>query len=380
MKIAENCEILSFDNIDERNKWQAIASSFKDIDIFYYPNYLKIFELHGDGKPYLFVYYSSAEDMVIYPFLKRNLKEIIQLDGIMGNTFDITSPYGYGGYLRNTGAPNMEEVYAYFHNYCVENKIISEFVRFHPLIQNHTYFPHKEDIYYSRDTVVMDLSKNNDEIWMGLKSSCRRAIRKARNNTIDIMIDDKFEYLDIFYDIYTETMQRLGAHEYYFFKKQWFHDLVTLLNENVYLMHAVYNREIISSGIFLFNQKYSNYYLGGSRKETQHLRPNNLLLYEAALQAKLRGCKYFQLGGGYELDDSLMQFKLTFSNLRPKYYIAKIIHLPDYYDYICEKLLINKEKINDNYFPIYRAPKFPEERQAAGNLLLGKKSSGCPPL
>ena len=126
---------------DQREKWRGICNSFEKIDIFYYPEYLRLFELHGDGKPYLFVYYESKDDVVIYPFLKRSLREIHQFHNLPKNLFDITSPYGYGGYLRKNNNINMEQFYVYFCNYCKENNIVSEFIRFNPILNNILYAP-----------------------------------------------------------------------------------------------------------------------------------------------------------------------------------------------------------------------------------------------
>ena len=45
----------------KRDKWAEIYRSFDDIDIFYLPEYAKLFELHGDGEPFLFIYYQSKK-------------------------------------------------------------------------------------------------------------------------------------------------------------------------------------------------------------------------------------------------------------------------------------------------------------------------------
>ena len=119
---------------EEKNKWHNLCKLFKDIDIFYYPEYGKLFELHGDGQPFLFVYYQSSKDLVIYPFLKRSLNQIAGLQNLNQNLFDITSPYGFGGYLPSSSKVDMGKFFTCFHKYCQDNNIISEFVRFHPIL------------------------------------------------------------------------------------------------------------------------------------------------------------------------------------------------------------------------------------------------------
>ena len=134
-------KILSYKNVSERNIWRSLYKSFENIDIFYYPEYAKLFELHGDGEAFLFVYYQSPKDIVIYPFLKRSLRQTPGFKNININLFDITSPYGYGGYLRNSESVNMEQFFDCFHQYCLNNNIISEFIRFHPILENAKYAP-----------------------------------------------------------------------------------------------------------------------------------------------------------------------------------------------------------------------------------------------
>ncbi len=69
-------EILSYDDPTQREKWRSICRSFKEIDIFFYPEYVYLFELKGDGKAHCFVYYDGDRGIVIYPFLIREIKEV----------------------------------------------------------------------------------------------------------------------------------------------------------------------------------------------------------------------------------------------------------------------------------------------------------------
>ena len=322
-------ELLSYEDPDQRQKWRRICESFENIDIFYCPEYSKLFELHGDGKPYLFVYHDSSEDLVIYPFLKRPLSEIIRYQKVNGNLFDITSPYGYTGYLRNNNTINMEAFYHCFHDFCKNNNIVSEFIRFHPLLNNVTYSPCQVKILQERETIVINLMQDSDKIWSFIQPSCRNKIRKARKRNIVILKDDNFNNLDCFYNLYIDTMYRLNAHDYYLFSRAWFHLFIDLMQNNTVLFHAYCDQEIINSALFIFNNTYIHYYLSGSLFEMRNLAANNLLLYEVALWAKNRGIKYFHLGGGYQPNDSLSHFKSSFSPYKTQFYIGGVIHQPD---------------------------------------------------
>lgn len=350
-------ELLSYEDPDQRQKWRRICESFENIDIFYCPEYSRLFELHGDGKPYLFVYHSSCEGLVIYPFLKRPLSEIIRYQKINKNLFDITSPYGYNGYLRNNNSIDMEKFHNCFHDFCKKNNIVSEFIRFHPLLNNISYSPKQVEIIQERETIVIDLMQDNDKIWLSVQPSCRNKIRKARKNNIVILIDEKFEDLDVFCKLYTDTMYRLVAHDYYLFSKPWFHLFIDLMQHNTVLFHAYYDNKIINSALFIYNKTYIHYYLSGSLFEARKLAANNLLLYEVALWAKNRGIRYFHLGGGYQPNDSLSHFKSSFSPYKTKFYIGGVIHQPEYYEYLCDiRMQTGEIQQNSKFFPLYRVP------------------------
>ena len=66
----------------------------------YFPEYLMLWELNGDGIAKHF-FYKCDYGIVLYPFLMRKINDLeffqqMKIDEIF---YDITSPYGYGGPL-----------------------------------------------------------------------------------------------------------------------------------------------------------------------------------------------------------------------------------------------------------------------------------------
>ena len=72
-----------------------------------------------------------------------------------GSFFDITTPYGYGGFLLegNTSESALKELYERYTEFAKNEKVVSEFVRYHPQLKNAEFMR-------SVSTVV-DLGKNN---------------------------------------------------------------------------------------------------------------------------------------------------------------------------------------------------------------------------
>ena len=131
--------LLSIITIDESDKWDSIVKSFINYDVYYLSGYTKAFKLHGDGEPTL-IYYNSEEIRAINVVMirdiakEKNFKDKIVLQSL----FDITTPYGYGGFIIE-GTPsnsNLKELNEEYTNYCRSKNIISEFVRFHPVLKN----------------------------------------------------------------------------------------------------------------------------------------------------------------------------------------------------------------------------------------------------
>lgn len=147
-------------------------------DIYYTRKYYKMYELSGDGKGKLFVYYNNSGDMALYPFM---LKEIQGYD--IGNKYyDIETAYGYGGPVLNCVDKSfIKDFEDSFIKYCKANNIVAEFVRFHPLIKNQNVFCKDIEVLHNRITVQLDLTKSLSDIWNeDIKSKNRNMIRKAK--------------------------------------------------------------------------------------------------------------------------------------------------------------------------------------------------------
>jgi lipid II:glycine glycyltransferase (peptidoglycan interpeptide bridge formation enzyme) len=351
-------KVLAYEDPQDRQEWHTLCESFKEIDIYFYPEFSYLCQLHGDGQAFCFVYFESPGNVVIYPFLARRINELTTFNNCPDNLIDITSPYGYGGYLRSSDQVDMDRFYTTFKQYCQDNNVISEFVRFHPLLNNHYYCPKDIKIEVWNETVAIDLTKDESEIFLDMYYNCRYNVRKAIKSGVIIQIDEDFRHLDDFYDIYIKTMTRVNAHDYYFFTRKWFYDAARLLSGNLSLFHAVYQDSIIASGLFMHSGPFVHAHLGGSIYEMRHLRANNLLLYQVALWAKKCGFKIYHLGGGVNPKDDLFKFKASFSPIRMNYYIGKAIHDHEFYKSLTDLRSDSEDgnPLGGLYFPEYRPP------------------------
>ena len=103
-------------------------------DIYFDGNYGKIYEKAEHGEAIVFKC-STENGIIINQFIKRE----IPLKVNENIYYDIVTPYGYGGpYVveSNNSEKLLQDYERQFAKYCIDNNIVAEFVRFHPLFNN----------------------------------------------------------------------------------------------------------------------------------------------------------------------------------------------------------------------------------------------------
>lgn len=331
--------------------WEKLIHDNKNIDIFFNPEYSKINEFNKSGKSQVAIWYKNDAEYIIYPFLIREIPNT--------HYFDISSPYGYGGFYASNDKINLKDFFSEFYNYCRQQNIIAEFVRFHLFDVNYNEYPGK--IRNTHLNLYVDTQKDIELIKKEYHRSVRKALNLAERENVTVIIDEKQKYLDDFYKIYIDTMKRNNASEYYFFKKEYFLKFKENLPNNSALFHSVYNDKIIATELVLYNKKYSYSYLGGSDSENYKLRPNNILKNKIIEWANYKGIEKFILGGGYSKDDGIYRYKKNYTKTPPVlFYVGQNILNQDVYNKLCnEKIETNNldktEFYSNEYFPLYRS-------------------------
>lgn len=335
-------------------KWDSIVKSFKNHDVYYLSGYVKPFALHGDGTPLLF-HYENNDIRGINVVMKRDIADLPQFSGKLSkNTyFDFATPYGYGGWLIE-GSGNKKDLFEAYINWCVENNIVSEFMRFHPVLNNAPYHNEFCEVTELGNTITMDIS-SEETIWTNINSKNRNTIRKAQKFSLTVERGFSKEIFEKFKEIYDATMVKNEAKAYYFFGSDFYESIENNMAEDAQVFYVT-NTEgtiIAASIIFATNEKL-NYHLSGAIQEYRHMAPTNLLLYEAAVWGSKRGCKTFHLGGGVgSAKDSLFDFKKSFYRGEPTtFQIGKKVFNQKAYDMLLE---IREDMPEGNYFPKYRA-------------------------
>jgi hypothetical protein len=343
-------------DLNDSGRWRYLLSTLPldQQDIYFSPEYYQLYEEYGDGKAQCFIFEKDGE-IALYPFLINSVNELgFDLDT---DYYDIQGAYGYNGVISTSYEDSfISSFYKAFDDYILNNNIIAEFTRYHPIIQN-DLFSVNMNIIEDRKTVFLDISKEYDYIWNNCYSGINRnMIRKALKNNISILVSDKSDDYSLFFDIYMRTMENIGADKYYYFSDGYFKNFKVLLSNNHKLILAKIDDKLICAMILMFHSEYAHYHLSGRVREFSNTGVNNLILDEAVKIAKKEGCSAFHFGGGTTnlQNDSLLKFKSNFSNDKLTFRIGKKIHNKIVYGEV-----INQWKL-----------KFPEKVEMYNNFLL----------
>lgn len=336
----------------EDKEWDNIVAYFKEADIYYYRSYVRAFQIHGDGDPSL-IYYKSGNVQAINVAMKR---EII-LDGLEEKLYDLSTPYGYGGLLfdKKIEQNDMEKFNREYVEFCKENKIVSEFVRFHPVNKNSLDCKKIYDVINLGKTVTMDLS-SEEFIWSNIHSKNRNMIRKAQKNGIEIFCGRSPELFEKFRLMYNKTMEKDNAADYYYFSPEFYKSILNDLKNSALIFYAEQEGKIIAMSIILYSKGQLHYHLSASDIEYRNLAPTNLLLFDVAIWGSVNGYKTFHLGGGVgSHEDNLYKFKKSFyKGEDTQFSIGRKIFDAEKYKMLCNIRFKGETYDNVSFFPQYR--------------------------
>lgn len=337
--------------IEQAGRWDETVKGFAEYDVYHLSGYVRAFQIHGDGVPYL-LYYEAEGLKAIYVYMKRKTA----IEGY----YDSITPYGYGGVLFE-GDTTEENLLTFWQEYVQvmqEEGVVDNFVRYHPVLANAIPMKQVSTVTDLGKTIAFDLA-SPEVIWENMISKNRNMIRKAEKKGIVIRHGKGMELLRDFKRIYNATMEKGHAEEYYFFEDAFYESVCRDLADNYEMFCAVLNGEPIAMSIMLYANKQMHYHLSGSFWEYRNLAPSNLLLYRAALWGCERGFKTFHLGGGVcSGEDNLYKFKAAFNRKSDyQFSIGKDIFDQRKYDELVAERASRDDDFDreSKFFPLYRS-------------------------
>lgn len=152
-----------------------------------------------------------------------------------------------------------------------------------------------------RNTILIDLTREEDELLKAMKSKTRYNVRLAGRRGIKVRLGDLTD-LALFYDMYVETSSRdeFIIRPFAYYRHAW----QAFIEANLaHLFIAEYEGQTLA-GLILFRFGNKVWYMyGASRDLHRNLMPNHLLQWEAMCWAKAQGCVVYDLWGAPDIRD-----------------------------------------------------------------------------
>ncbi len=207
----------------------------------------------------------------------------------------------------------------------------------------------------------LDLDKDLDALWMGLKGVFRSQVRQATKRGLTARICSYKELRD-FYMLHVRLRkQKYGifAQPYNFFHVIWEEFMAT---DNGFLLGAFLpNGKMVGSTLYLISGDTLYYKINTSSRDALEYRSNNLLLWEGIRIAKERGLKHVDLGSSGLNQDGLVAFKDATNAKR-----MDIVHI----GYHPEGYVFSHKRILKAYTWLFNRPWMPDAVTCWGSHLI----------
>jgi Acetyltransferase (GNAT) domain len=336
-------------------------------DFYHLPGYLELEAQRHQGQPEA-IAIEDGDRVFFLPYIIRECHQIPDLLALsLTPIYDVIAPYGYPGMVTNLAGQNpqfVEKCLDIVYECWYAKNICSAFLRLHPIL-NHYIDPARSNpdrfiITERGDVVICDLTNDTDAIWKQIRSSHRTKINKLKRAGFGAKIVS-IDSLDLFIEIYIETMQRVNANATYFFTREYFQSLFRALGDRLQICIVEIDGETAAASLITEVNGIVQYHLGGTRTKFLPQSPTTLMFDYLMRWGKQRDNQYLNLGGGLGSNrDSLYHFKSGFSDrFAPFMTMQSIINKELYTELIYARATTLNRTIAEfeqsAFFPAYRS-------------------------
>ena len=167
-------------------------------------------------------------------------------------------------------------------------------------LESHGWQLSSEQIQF-RNTILIDLTREEDELLKAMKSKTRYNVRLAGRRGVKVRLGGLAD-LALLYDMYVETSTRdeFITRPSVYYRDAWKAFIEANLAQ---LFIAEYEGQPLASLILFRFGKKVWYMYGASRDLHRSLMPNHLLQWEAMRWAKAQGCAVYDMWGAPDVRD-----------------------------------------------------------------------------
>src|SRR5262245_51683076 len=264
--------------------------------------------------------WSGDDQIVFHPYIRRQIDGGPALD-------DLVSAWEFGGFWFDTAdlehqCKLLQAFSKAFYQRCVDERIVSEVVRFYPLtpLVAPTIDPYYLE--YHSEQIVVPLTASYETLWRAFPSSLRGKIRQAERYRLSVQPSKD---IDTFVRVFYQNLDRIGAEPFYYFSAAF----LQAIKEHLQFLFAYdHSGRLCATHCYLEDGEVYFAFLCHGVQESLALRPNDFVYNAAIRQAQKRRCLFLHMGGG---GPSLMAYKRKFSQMTWPFYLGRCIFRPDIY-------------------------------------------------
>ena len=155
---------------------------------------------------------------------------------------------------------------------------------------------------------LLTLNPEPNKMLKQFRDSTRRSIKKAVKSGVEIQQSNSLQSMQDFYQLHCLTRKRheLPAQPIQFFKK--IHEHI-ISKKSGFIIKALYRNKIVGAAVFFHFGNKAMFKFGASDLKYQHLRMNNLIMWEAIKWYSTHGFESFYFGRTDRENVGLRRFK-----------------------------------------------------------------------
>lgn len=289
--------------------WKDAWEAWPERDVMAHPGFARLFARPVDRAVALL--WGEGPGAILAPLILRPLSAEPWAPAGEAR-WDAVTPYGYGGPYALGPGPRDDAGWARaVEDWTSRERLVTTFVRLSLFPEQLAALPYVPS--EKLPNVVVPLGGGPDGLWSGYEGKVRKWVKTAEAAGVTVEVDRDGSSLDDFHDVYTHTMTRNQAVDWYFFPKEFFRRIVADLAGHFAFFNARLGGKVVSTDLVLCSRRHVYYFLGGTLDEAFDHGPNYLVKHRVALWAIGEGKTSYVLGGGYEAGDGLFRYKRAYA-------------------------------------------------------------------
>lgn len=340
-------------------EWDSIIDS-ANAPIFYTREYCRFRFDPAESRSILF-HFTNDKGSVFDVSVAKDVRSLSFFSRVSANLtirpIDLSSPEYNGPILLCEDAQRADLLAAYRESlldFCDRNSVVTEFVRFHPLIGIGSELGAKA----ASSVVYVDLRQGYEKARQLYRKSHKWRINKAqRNGAHSRFVDPTESAVHNLAVLYEQTMRCREAKSIDYRSEDFFHRFFRTFSGKAFLLEAYIGDALVSSSTFLRSAKELWYMYSGSAVDQLRTGAHTFAMDQVIRWAASEDLEYVILGGGVTPEDGVFEFKTGFSHSLAQTLHLKRVHNSTLLNKLCEaKARYNQERgtpVRGDYFPSY---------------------------